>query len=297
MLLGHWGTHPGQNFIYAHLNRVIKAHDLDMIYVSGTCHGGPAVVGNTCLEGSYSEVYPDISRDEAGLKKLFRQFYEGLRSADIRKDMPNWNIWRGGCPGGEAPAAVSARADRLIASLCQLQGTVALFTHGQFGAALAARWIGLMLAFALLLLLVTLNWTAFAAPTALSLGFTEISAPLGLVMLVFTAVVGALFVVYIVFQQAGVILDARRFAKEGKVQRELADKAEASRFTELRTMLEGELRRIEAQGAASTRELGARMEQSERVLQDKLAEATRTTSAYLGEIEDKLDRVLAPVRS
>ena len=74
MLLGHWGTTPGQNFIYAHLNRAIKAYDLDMIYVSGPGHGGPAVVGNTYLEGTYSEVYPDISRDEAGLKKLFRQF-------------------------------------------------------------------------------------------------------------------------------------------------------------------------------------------------------------------------------
>lgn len=162
---------------------------------------------------------------------------------------------------------------------------------------LRAFALTLILAFALLLLLVTLNWTAFSAPTALSLGFTEISAPLGMVMLVFTAVVSSLFVVYIVFQQAGVILDARRFAKEGKVQRELADKAEASRFTELRTMLEGELRRIDAQGAASARELGARMEQSERTLQDKLTEATRTTSAYLGEIEDKLDRVLSPVHS
>ncbi len=74
MLLGHWGTTPGQNFIYAHLNRVIKAHDLDMIYVSGPGHGGPAVVANTYLEGTYSEIYPDISRDEAGLQKLFLQF-------------------------------------------------------------------------------------------------------------------------------------------------------------------------------------------------------------------------------
>jgi xylulose-5-phosphate/fructose-6-phosphate phosphoketolase len=74
MLLGHWGTTPGQNFIYAHLNRVIKKYDLDMIYVSGPGHGGPAVVGNTYLEGTYSEVYPDVSRDEAGLKRLFTQF-------------------------------------------------------------------------------------------------------------------------------------------------------------------------------------------------------------------------------
>jgi len=74
MLLGHWGTTPGQNFIYAHLNRVIVRFDLDMIYVSGPGHGGPAVVANTYLEGTYSEVYPDISQDEAGLRKLFLQF-------------------------------------------------------------------------------------------------------------------------------------------------------------------------------------------------------------------------------
>ena len=74
MLLGHWGTTPGQNFIYAHLNRVIRKYDLDMIYVSGPGHGGPALVANTYLEGTYSEIYPDISQDEAGLRKLFRQF-------------------------------------------------------------------------------------------------------------------------------------------------------------------------------------------------------------------------------
>jgi len=74
MLLGHWGTTPGQNFIYVHLNRVIKKYDLDMIYVSGPGHGGPAVVGNTYLEGTYSEIYPDISQDEDGLRKLFLQF-------------------------------------------------------------------------------------------------------------------------------------------------------------------------------------------------------------------------------
>ncbi len=74
MLLGHWGTTPGQNFIYAHLNRIIKKYDLDMIYVSGPGHGGPAVVANTYMEGSYSEIYPNISQDEAGLQKLFLQF-------------------------------------------------------------------------------------------------------------------------------------------------------------------------------------------------------------------------------
>ncbi|MBD2655470.1 phosphoketolase family protein [Synechocystis sp. FACHB-383] len=74
MLLGHWGTTPGQNFIYVHLNRVIKKYDLDMIYVSGPGHGGPAVVANTYLESTYSEIYPNISQDAEGLQKLFLQF-------------------------------------------------------------------------------------------------------------------------------------------------------------------------------------------------------------------------------
>jgi xylulose-5-phosphate/fructose-6-phosphate phosphoketolase len=74
MLLGHWGTTPGQNFIYTHLNRVIKKYDLNMIYMSGPGHGGPAVVGSTYLEGTYSEIYSNVSEDEAGLKRLFTQF-------------------------------------------------------------------------------------------------------------------------------------------------------------------------------------------------------------------------------
>src|SRR5580698_5210463 len=70
MLLGHWGTTPGQNFIYVHLNRVIRQYDLDMIYVCGPGHGGPAVVANTYLEGTYSELYPAIAEDEQGLQRL-----------------------------------------------------------------------------------------------------------------------------------------------------------------------------------------------------------------------------------
>jgi len=74
LVVGHWGTTPGQNFIYVHLNRVIKKYDLDMFYIAGPGHGGPALVANTYLEGSYSEIYPDISQTEAGMKKLFKQF-------------------------------------------------------------------------------------------------------------------------------------------------------------------------------------------------------------------------------
>ena len=73
-LLGHWGTTPGLNFIYVHLNRVIKLRDLNVIYVTGPGHGGPGLVANTYLEGTYTEFYPDISQDERGLKKLFKQF-------------------------------------------------------------------------------------------------------------------------------------------------------------------------------------------------------------------------------
>ncbi len=73
-LLGHWGTTPGLNFVYVHLNRVIKKYDLNMIFIAGPGHGGPAVVANTYLEGTYTELYPNITQDEEGMKKLFKQF-------------------------------------------------------------------------------------------------------------------------------------------------------------------------------------------------------------------------------
>jgi len=96
MLLGHWGTTPGQNFIYAHLNRVIREYDLDMIFVSGPGHGGPAVVSNTYLEGTYSEIYPQISRDETGLQKLFLQFsYPGGIPSHVSPECPG-SIHEGG---------------------------------------------------------------------------------------------------------------------------------------------------------------------------------------------------------
>jgi len=96
MLLGHWGTTPGQNFIYVHLNRVIKKYDLDMIYISGPGHGGPALVGNTYLEGTYSEVYPNISQDENGLRKLFMQFsFPGGIPSHVSPECPG-SIHEGG---------------------------------------------------------------------------------------------------------------------------------------------------------------------------------------------------------
>src|ERR1700745_33563 len=73
-LLGHWGTTPGLNFIYVHCNRLIKKYDLNMIYITGPGHGGPGLVANTYLEGSYNDFYPNVPQNEAGLKKLFKQF-------------------------------------------------------------------------------------------------------------------------------------------------------------------------------------------------------------------------------
>ena len=88
-IVGHWGTVPGQNFIYAHLNRVINKYDLDMIYLSGPGHGGNFMVANTYLEGSYSEVYPNVSQDIAGMKKLFKQFsFPGGISSHVAPETP-----------------------------------------------------------------------------------------------------------------------------------------------------------------------------------------------------------------
>ena len=95
-LLGHWGTTPGLNFIYVHFNRLIKKFNLDMIYITGPGHGGPGLVANTYLEGTYSEVYPDISQDEEGMKKLFKQFsFPGGIPSHVAPETPG-SIHEGG---------------------------------------------------------------------------------------------------------------------------------------------------------------------------------------------------------
>jgi xylulose-5-phosphate/fructose-6-phosphate phosphoketolase len=95
-LLGHWGTTPGLNLIYAHANRVIKRRDLDAIYIMGPGHGGPAAVANAYLEGTYSEVYPDVTMDVAGMRKLFRQFsFPGGIPSHVAPETPG-SIHEGG---------------------------------------------------------------------------------------------------------------------------------------------------------------------------------------------------------
>jgi len=117
-LLGHWGTTPGQNFIYVHLNRVITKYDLDMIYISGPGHGGPALVANTYLEGTYSEIYPNISQDEGGLKKLFKQFsFPGGIPSHVSPECPG-SIHEGGELGyslSHAFGAVFDNPDLIVA--------------------------------------------------------------------------------------------------------------------------------------------------------------------------------------
>lgn len=111
LVVGHWGTSPGQNFIYVHLNRVIKMYDLDMFYIAGPGHGGPALVANTYLEGSYSEIYPNISEDEAGLKKLFTQFsFPGGISSHVAPTTPG-SIHEGGELGYSLSHAFGAAFD------------------------------------------------------------------------------------------------------------------------------------------------------------------------------------------
>jgi xylulose-5-phosphate/fructose-6-phosphate phosphoketolase len=110
-LLGHWGTTPGLNFIYVHLNRVIKQRDLNMIYIAGPGHGGPALVANTYLEGSYSETYPEISEDEAGLKRLFKQFsFPGGVPSHVAPETPG-SIHEGGELGYALSHAYGAAFD------------------------------------------------------------------------------------------------------------------------------------------------------------------------------------------
>jgi xylulose-5-phosphate/fructose-6-phosphate phosphoketolase len=110
-VVGHWGTTPGQNFIYVHLNRLIAEHDLDMFYIAGPGHGGPALVANTYLEGSYSEIYPDVTQDEAGMKRPFTQFsFPGGISSHVAPTTPG-SIHEGGELGYSLSHAFGAAFD------------------------------------------------------------------------------------------------------------------------------------------------------------------------------------------
>ena len=121
-LLGHWGTTPGLNFIYAHMNRVIRSWDLDAIYVIGPGHGGPAIVANAYLEGTYTEVYPSITRDTDGLRQLFRQFsFPGGIPSHVAPETPG-SIHEGGELGYALSHAYGAAFDNPDLIVCCVVG-------------------------------------------------------------------------------------------------------------------------------------------------------------------------------
>ncbi len=134
-LLGHWGTTPGLNFIYTHLNRAIKAHDLNAIYVAGPGHGGPGMVANTYLEGTYSEFYPNISQDAEGMKRLFKQFsFPGGIPSHVAPETPG-SIHEGGELGYSLLHAYGAAFDNPDLLVCCVIGDGEAETG-----ALAASW-------------------------------------------------------------------------------------------------------------------------------------------------------------
>jgi xylulose-5-phosphate/fructose-6-phosphate phosphoketolase len=121
-LLGHWGTTPGLNFVYVHFNRLIKKYDLDVIYITGPGHGGPGIVANTYLEGTYTEVYPNISQDEEGMRKLFKQFsFPGGIPSHVAPETPG-SIHEGGELGYAMSHACGAAFDNPDLIVCCVVG-------------------------------------------------------------------------------------------------------------------------------------------------------------------------------
>ncbi|MDH6594191.1 putative integral membrane protein [Variovorax sp. TBS-050B] len=147
--------------------------------------------------------------------------------------------------------------------------------------------------FAVLLLiaaLAALNWGTLSAPVPMSLGFMTLSAPLGLVMLGLTAALGVFFLVYVLYLHSTVMMDAKRHNREMQVQRDLADKAEASRFTELRNFLEAQENKHMAQNAENHAALLARLGQVENVIRQRSEQSDNIVAAHIGQLEDRIER-------
>ena len=144
--------------------------------------------------------------------------------------------------------------------------------------------LGVVVVFALL------NWSVFTAPTILSVGFTTFDAPLGLILLGAMGALTLLFLIYLVYLQATALMESRQYSRELKNQRELADRAEESRFTELRSSLETELGRIANQMADSNIAMNTRLDGLAHDLRSAIEQSTNSLSAYIGEIEDRLER-------
>jgi uncharacterized integral membrane protein len=155
---------------------------------------------------------------------------------------------------------------------------------------MSLRALFLLLIFLLLVVFTILNWSAFVMPTTLSLVFATVQAPLGLIMLAVTAVLAALFLAYLVYLQTAAIVDARRTARALEELRDLADRAEASRLTELRTFLEAGVRKLESDIVEAQTRTGAQMEKLGGDLRSAFEGAANTLASYIGEIEDRIER-------
>jgi uncharacterized integral membrane protein len=153
---------------------------------------------------------------------------------------------------------------------------------------MSVRMIILLLVFIVLAVFTAVNWEAFIAPTTLSLLVTTLEAPLGLIMLAIIILITALFIAYGIYLQTSVLLEARQHARELKAQRELANQAEASRFTALQSFLEGELKKIQEQAFRAQTDVLARLDQVERDLRSSVEQAGNTLAAYIGELEERL---------
>lgn len=152
------------------------------------------------------------------------------------------------------------------------------------------RTLLLVLLLAIIGLFTALNWSTFVTPTDLSLGVTAVRAPLGLVMLGLLVGLLAVFLVFVVYLQTSVLLDTRRHARELRTQRELADQAEASRFTELRAYLDTELKKLGTRDDAPFARIIARLEQSDGELRAAIEQSANSLAAYIGELEDRMER-------
>ena len=136
-----------------------------------------------------------------------------------------------------------------------------------------------------------LNWSVVTAPTTLSFGFWTAQAPLGLLLLGFTVLIAAMFLFLLVVQQATVLVETRRAAKELTAQRTLADQAEASRFTALGEHMDEELRRLEAQAATRHNALAQRLNELEQALRTHVDQASNSLAAFIGELDDRVERI------
>lgn len=135
-----------------------------------------------------------------------------------------------------------------------------------------------------------LNWSAFTTPATLSLGFAQVEAPLGLVLLGAAGTLTLLFLVYLVYSQSAALVESRRYARELQAQRELAENAEASRFSQLQSFLETELRQLGDQSAELKTAVFTRLEELDREMRVTVEQSSNTLAAYIGEIDDRLQR-------